>query len=117
MNDFLQQTRETLETQGRILRRRLGKIDHHLRQLDGSLSADWQEQATELENDEVLNHLRDAGFEELQQIDAALQRMADNTYGYCVSCDGEIGFNRLKAVPYTPFCLSCAESIQAKSRR
>jgi DnaK suppressor protein len=40
----------------------------------------------------------------LQQVRAALQRMEDGTYGYCIVCGRPIDPVRLEAVPWTPYC-------------
>ncbi|SCA58009.1 DnaK suppressor protein [Candidatus Terasakiella magnetica] len=46
---------------------------------------------------------------ELQRIDAALMRIENDDFGYCVSCDEEIALKRLELDPATPTCISCAE--------
>lgn len=43
----------------------------------------------------------------LSQIDAALQRIENEDYGYCVECDEEISPARLQARPESPFCVDC----------
>lgn len=45
---------------------------------------------------------------ELRRIEAALKRMEDGEYGYCVSCGEEIGIARLEADPAVPTCIDCA---------
>ena len=45
---------------------------------------------------------------ELQRIGTALQRLQSDEYGYCVSCDEEIGRKRLEVEPATPICIDCA---------
>jgi DnaK suppressor protein len=46
---------------------------------------------------------------ELSRIQAALERLAQGEYGYCVSCGEPIAPRRLELDPATPLCLSCAE--------
>ena len=46
---------------------------------------------------------------ELQDIEAALARIADGSYGICTDCGGEIGRARLKAYPTAERCLPCQE--------
>lgn len=48
--------------------------------------------------------LGDVAARTLQQVRAALQRIADGTYGRCIDCGREIGAVRLDAVPWTPYC-------------
>ncbi len=43
----------------------------------------------------------------LDQVEAALRRMNDGTYGTCERCGREIDFARLKAQPYATFCIGC----------
>ena len=46
---------------------------------------------------------------EIQRIDAALQRIAEGEFGYCVSCGIKIELKRLENDPTTPTCFDCAE--------
>ena len=46
---------------------------------------------------------------EIQRIDAALQRIGEDEFGYCVSCGIEIESKRLENDPTTPTCFDCAE--------
>jgi RNA polymerase-binding protein DksA len=44
----------------------------------------------------------------LQQIENALERIEDNTYGDCEECGAKIPKARLNAIPYTAVCVKCA---------
>ncbi|RMF07815.1 MAG: TraR/DksA family transcriptional regulator [Alphaproteobacteria bacterium] len=44
----------------------------------------------------------------LMQIDAALQRIEDGEFGYCVACGEEIAPKRLLHDPAIPTCVACA---------
>ncbi|WP_442574826.1 TraR/DksA family transcriptional regulator [Microbacterium sp. F51-2R] len=44
----------------------------------------------------------------LGQVATALQKLADGTYGRCVSCQRAIGAKRLESQPYLLECVSCA---------
>jgi DnaK suppressor protein len=45
-----------------------------------------------------------------RDIELALIRINDNTFGSCVHCDQDISQRRLQAVPWTPFCVRCQEA-------
>ncbi|MEO0799043.1 MAG: TraR/DksA family transcriptional regulator, partial [Pseudomonadota bacterium] len=45
---------------------------------------------------------------ELAQIEAALTRLDDSDFGYCVTCDEPINPKRLGLNPAVPTCMSCA---------
>jgi RNA polymerase-binding transcription factor DksA len=46
----------------------------------------------------------------LDQINAALERVADTTFGRCMTCGAEISEQRLKALPYAAKCAHCARA-------
>jgi RNA polymerase-binding transcription factor len=67
------------------------------------------ETSFELERELALANIsRDS--ETLREIRAALLRIAQGTFGMCVSCGDEIGPKRLAAVPWSPLCLRCQEA-------
>jgi RNA polymerase-binding protein DksA len=43
----------------------------------------------------------------IAEIDAALERIEDGTFGLCQTCGNPIGEERLEAVPYTTQCIDC----------
>lgn len=87
------------------LQTRLTEIDH---ELDSHQSKDWEELATEREADEVLEGLGVSGLHEIAMIDAALKRITEGEFGFCVACGDQISDQRLALLPYTPFCQKCA---------
>jgi DnaK suppressor protein len=48
-----------------------------------------------------------------EQIDEALRRLEDETYGICEDCSREIREGRLKAVPFARRCIQCQEKAEA----
>jgi DnaK suppressor protein len=42
--------------------------------------------------------------EELKEVDDALRRIDEGTYGKCIDCGRPIEPGRLEAVPWTPYC-------------
>jgi RNA polymerase-binding protein DksA len=58
----------------------------------------------ERERDLALSAQAQAAVEE---IDKALARIADHTYGYCEQCGQPIPKARLKALPYASLCVAC----------
>lgn len=45
---------------------------------------------------------------ELHDIDRAIQRLRDGTYGTCTACGGPVGRARLDARPTAELCIDCA---------
>lgn len=52
--------------------------------------------------------LLDAARTRRDDLDAALARMAEGTYGTCATCGGPIGAERQAALPGTATCVTCA---------
>jgi RNA polymerase-binding protein DksA len=48
----------------------------------------------------------------LEQIESALERIEEGTYGVCLDCGGKIPKTRLNAIPFTPFCVKCASKLE-----
>ena len=46
---------------------------------------------------------------ELQKIQAALKRIEEEEYGYCLKCGEFIGLGRLRVDPAAPCCVKCAD--------
>jgi DnaK suppressor protein len=87
------------------LRTHLAKVDRELHRL---LPADSEDQATELENQEALEVIGKTEATEIHQIEAALKRISEGTYGTCAKCGELIDPRRLKALPTAATCISCS---------
>lgn len=61
------------------------------------------EQATSLSLQQNLKGL-------LAQVVEALERFENGTYGVCARCGQSIDHARLKAIPYAPLCIHCAQT-------
>ena len=75
------------------------------------------------------NHMADQGSDEFQyettikfantegrylyNIEEALKRIEDGTYGKCVECSKAIALPRLRRLPYTRMCIECKEKEEA----
>ena len=47
-----------------------------------------------------------------REVEAALGRVRDGTFGICRHCEEEIAPKRLQAIPSAAFCLSCQEKAE-----
>lgn len=45
---------------------------------------------------------------ELTKIEAAIKRLDQGEYGYCLDCGDDIAEERLRLDPATPLCIGCA---------
>jgi DnaK suppressor protein len=51
----------------------------------------------------------------LREVQDALRRIDQGTYGVCYECEEPISSKRLDAVPWAKFCVSCQERIAANA--
>jgi RNA polymerase-binding protein DksA len=63
--------------------------------------------ATETYDRELDYSLEENSEHVLTEIDAALKRIADGTYGQCTNCGKQIPEERLEARPYATLCIDC----------
>ncbi len=47
----------------------------------------------------------------LKDVQAAINRMDDGSFGTCLRCDEEIPEKRLKALPWAAYCVPCQETV------
>ncbi|MDA8752625.1 TraR/DksA family transcriptional regulator [Halieaceae bacterium] len=97
--------RSELESRLQAMQSRLASIKKDVTQ---SHSGDSAEQAQERENDEVVDAIGNETAQSIRDIQAALARIADGTYGVCDACGGEISAARLRVVPEATRCVDCA---------
>ena len=53
----------------------------------------------------------------LYHLDQALERIRNGTYGICSICGGEIGRERMEAVPHATECIRCKSEEEQTQRR
>ena len=116
---FLAKAREQLlETKNKLL----GVIDSELRaEREGNKDEgmDTYDLASEERDREINFILSDRERVKIKQIDDALDRLDQGTYGVCESCGLEIAEERLQAMPFTRLCRDCQQEQEkeAKSQR
>ena len=75
-------------------------------------SASWEDRATEIEGDEVLDALEESAVAEIGEIRAALKRIDEGTYGVCEDCGGKIPVKRLEAYLAARLCIDCKSRLE-----
>jgi|SRR5579872_2722706 len=93
-------------------------IDYLHRETPGSLEEETEEISSVSDNhlgdaatgtvDREMDYSLEANSEQVRaQIDAALKRIDDGTYGTCTNCGRAIPEERLEAVPWASLCIDC----------
>jgi len=108
------ETRSVLITMLEELNNRLDTIIHDVRHEQTPLEKDFAEQATQNENNEVLDQLGNSTRTEINQIKIAIANIDSGRYGICELCAEPISKERLAAIPYTNQCIKCASKVGPK---
>lgn len=99
---------QTLHRQREELLRDVAETEAELRLIAGDREAEVEERAQQERMTRLLARLDDRQIHAFQEIEAALQRVADATYGTCENCGQAIAIGRLWALPATRVCADCA---------
>jgi DnaK suppressor protein len=102
---------KTLLSRRTDLRKRLGSELADLRKLKDE-SGDSADVAFDTGSEEISTQLAELDARELNQIERALARMKQGTYGLCEVCQGKIPVARLNALPYSTTCVDCQREME-----
>jgi RNA polymerase-binding transcription factor DksA len=95
-----------LHAVGFLERENPGSISEELGELaEGGTDNHLGDMATALYDRELDEGLEEGARDTLVEIDAALQRIEDGTYGSCEVCGKPIGAERLAAIPWARLCI------------
>ncbi len=73
------------------------------------LGREEDDNAEEMEEKEASQGLINVLSGNLKEVDGALAKMENGTYGHCENCDEEIPVERLRAYPAATSCVKCTD--------
>jgi len=86
--------------------------DNQAPQDDAGIGNHLADDATDVFARERDMALRNNAQELLTQVDAALERMDAGNYGICARCGKAITPDRLEALPYAIYCITCQSEVE-----
>jgi DnaK suppressor protein len=111
--DALIRLHRTLVARRAEILKKLEEDLDNLRNFKGEAgSGDQADAAFEAGSDEMASHLAELDSRELEQIERALARLKQGTYGVCEGCAEKIPVGRLNALPYTTLCIDCQREFE-----
>lgn len=110
--DAMADMREALMTRREALRKALAGDLSMLKDLREQSSGDVVDFALDSAQDEISSQLAEVESRELAQIDKALERMKEGSYGQCEACEEKIPIMRLQALPYAVLCIECQRKAE-----
>ena len=91
-----------------------GSLEDETEEMIGSQDNHLGDSATGTLDREIDYTLEGHSGQVLAQIDAALKRLDDGTYGTCVRCGRPIGEERLEARPWASLCIDCQREAERR---
>jgi RNA polymerase-binding transcription factor len=89
-----------------------GSLDDEVEEVATTNDSHLAETATATLGREIDYTLGDNAEQVLSEIDAALKRIDDGTYGICTNCGQEIPLARLEANPWASLCIDCKRKAE-----
>jgi RNA polymerase-binding transcription factor DksA len=109
-DDTLREGREKLLARNALLVDRVKRVREDLREAHAPTSIEHPDAATGHESDDVLLAIEKSAYGEIARIEAALNRMEDDTFGLCEECGREIEASRFVPDPCATHCMQCASN-------
>ena len=109
------QIRQMLEEKSSELRAQIGVPTAHAvlhAVADPFDSADWAEKSHE---EWIFLQKNNFDMALLREVEGALERLRDGTYGTCMECGMPVSRKRLEALPWARYCVTCQERHQSGS--
>jgi DnaK suppressor protein len=78
-------------------------------------SGDAADAAFDSSGEEIASQLAELEAKELAQVERALRRLKQGTYGKCEACSTKIPVARLNALPYSTLCIKCQREMESES--
>lgn len=111
--DALLRLHKSLTGRRTELRRRLGGELEDLRNFHADVqTGDSADAAFDSGSEEIASQLAELEARELSQVERALARMKQGTYGVCEGCQCKIPVARLNALPYSTTCIKCQREME-----
>ena len=102
--------RELVAAVGRVV-----KLERDLDDMAAELDVETMDRIQEEVAAGVLSKLEEKDRLQAEDVQAALARIQNGTYGRCEACGHEIAANRLRALPTARRCAACQALIEARA--
>ncbi len=95
-----------------ILKKLSDDLDDLRNGRSASATGDSADVAFEAGSEEMASQLAELDSRELSQLERALARLKQGTYGVCEACQNKIPIGRLNALPYSTLCIECQREME-----
>jgi DnaK suppressor protein len=113
-SDALLRLHKTLLGRRTELRKRLGMELDDLSRGKAAQTGDAADAAFTSSGEEIASQLAELEAKELAQVERAVRRLKQGTYGKCEVCSTKIPVARLNALPYSTLCIKCQRDMETE---
>lgn len=107
-HDVVQRLAQEMTQQRERMLGELEAAERDLSVIAAERPIELEERAEDARESLLIDQLDDRRRREIEEIDHALRRISDGTYGTCERCGKAVSVARLVALPATPVCRTCA---------
>src|SRR5262245_17467753 len=112
--DALLRLHKSLQSRRNELRRRLGgELNDLGRTRTAAPGGDSVDAAFESGSEEIASQLAELEAKELRQVERAMAKIKNGSYGVCEGCQAKIPVARLNALPYSTLCVKCQREYES----
>ncbi len=101
--------KETLQSRKEQIEKNISAVEKEMDQLRELELNDEGDYASVSNDNMVENAIGNQQELELFEIDIALAKIKEGTYGICEMCEECVGVHRLKVKPHAKYCIDCRE--------
>jgi DnaK suppressor protein len=113
--DAIRRLHDKLMARRTELRRRLGMALQDLAEHNSS-GGDTADAAFDAASEALASSLAEMEARELLQVEHALTKLKNGTYGVCEGCGCKIPIARLNVLPYCTYCIKCQRQIEEEGQ-
>jgi RNA polymerase-binding protein DksA len=111
--------RQTLESRRNEIQGDIERLNEELQWLGvdqeserGGLGNHLSDDGSSVQEQERISTVSADLAEVLQQVNAALHKLDQESYGICERCGKQIAVDRLEAFPYVAYCIECQSYLE-----
>src|SRR5258706_14284770 len=108
----LEAFKKKLEERQQTLRRTVSRTEEDGRVADLETAQDIADKAASSYTKEFLFSQSNNERQLLAQVEEALGRIREGTFGECANCGKDMNPKRLEAVPWAKYCIECQEKME-----
>ena len=107
---------EKLEERRKQIKKNIEDVYAEMEGLNNSEANDEVDHASISTDRMIEQAITSQQAKELNEIEVAMSKITNGSYGICEMCEEDIGVQRLKVKPHAKYCIVCREIVEKSSK-